>query len=1377
MKRREFVKTTGAAGLIYFIKPSELAQVTVSETALEAGFIHPPSTAYTQTIWMWMNGNVTREGITLDLEAMKKIGVGGVLNFDVGTGIPKGSVEYLGKEWLELKKHAINECNRLGLEFTMHNCPGWSSSGGPWITPELSMQLLTWSEAYVKGGRLVNIALSKPAHRFNHYRDIAVVAFPSLEGEELLQSVQLSSSNEKQPDKKLMTGTDPAGIVVRPVDGKAWLQFEFEQPYEARLLTFFISTQGIGSSQTIPVEFGQSTSIMIQASDDGSSFRDVVRINTGLDTELLISDKFIVFDIPVTKARYFRFTSTDARRYKQVQFSGITRLKNWIEKTNQRSRSFMYVTEPSAIQNINEQQVPQGSIINLDKIVDLTSKTKPDGSLSWNAPAGSWTIIRIGFTPAGTLNRAAPDTGVGLECDKYSAAAISFHFHKMMEQLLPSIKELAAKKKMGLEIDSYESGAQNWTTGFEKQFEKKWKYSIIRYLPILAGGRIINSVDTTERFLWDLRRIQADLIAENYYGQFSKLCHRYGIRTYFEPYESGPFEEMQIGAKADVNLGEFWGGIPSTTPAKTPVIRTPKLISSIAHINNQKIAGAEAFTSEPDSSKWQEYPFAMKALGDKIFTRGINRMVIHRYAHQPHPTALPGMTMGPWGIHFDRTNTWWNQGRAWMDYLSRCQYLLQQGRFVADLVYFTGEDANFYTKAYADELHPVPPEGYDYDVINADAIFKQAKVVNNKLVLKNGMEYRVFVLQNYKLITLPFLRRLKELVQQGMILVGEKPERSAGLSDYKDNDAEFENIVRELWGSRRKAEGFVYEAKSLGTLLQEHKIPPDFEYNSRSGSAPVLYIHRKVGNDDIYFVSNQRRSYEEIVATFRVQKKQPELWDPVTGKITPVALYDLRDNRVRMPLQLEPYGSLFVVFRNKAYGENLVAIEKDNELLLSSSEFTSLPPKLYSKEVQNNFTISFWAKPEINILLQPNFTLGSIVQPWTEYYAIFPPTGKQLYGEGHASCGVTVGRNGIAVWENENGTPILVLAIPVAISGWGHITVAYEDSVPSVYLNGKFLSKGTKSKYAVHQVIDAFYHDGPSLYNGDRSSEYYKQALKEYVSYYNGDMTRPVLHDQVLSGEEIKKLAAGKPSIEACPFVVEITGNKQAALLFKQNGNYALQNKTGRKSTLSISDIGQPLQLAGTWQVLFPKGFGAPESINLPELISLHAHEDEGVKYFSGTASYIKNFTYDKLTASHKRWFLDLGHVEVIAEVKLNGKDLGVLWKRPYQVDITGALENGNNQLEVKITTLWPNRLVGDEQLPEPDDFMPGGGLSGREGLMGGYIKKLPAWYSDNKPKPSNGRVSFTTWKHFNKDSPLLESGLIGPVRVYEAVIKNLGKD
>ncbi len=1359
MRRRTFIKNTGTAGLLTLLSPSIAISALNEERSLdlEQDFVRPPVSAYPQCLWFWMNGQVSKEGITMDMEAMKAVGIGGVFHFDVGTDIPAGPVHYLSAEWLELKKHAIREAERLGLGFVLHNCPGWSASGGPWITPELSMQQVTWSEVYVSGGKEIDIFLPKPFHKLDYYRDITVLAFPSLRGEAPLQTFR-ATTNNGVVDRTKLTGADPQGITVTVAENNqpAWLQFVFDAPYEAQSITFLISSteKNNGGAQ---VDYNKRTSVLLQSSDDGHNFSDVVTINTGLEAELAQGDKFITYDFPATKARFFRITTTNSRRFAQVRFSGITRLNNWMEKSGYR---YQFSGEgTSSLFTDNQQHIVEGSILPLHSIYDISQCADHEGRLRWKAPPGDWTILRIGYTPVGTLNRAAPDQGIGLECDKYSRKAFDFHFKHMMAPFLPLLQALAKKGVAGVEIDSYEARSQNWTPLFAQEFIQRNGYEIIKYLPILTG-RIVQNIDTSERFLWDFRQTQAGLIADHYYGRFATLCREHQLTAYIQPYDRGPMEEMQIGSKVDVNIGESWFGLHTALQSNRTLDRTLKLAASIAHTNGQKVIGAEAFTAEPESGRWQEYPFSLKALGDKMFARGINKMIIHRFAHQPHPTAAPGMTMGPWGIHFDRTNTWWPQAKGWLTYVARCQSLLQQGLFVADLAYFTGEDANLYTKVNRGELHPVPPAGYDYDMINGDTILRNTRIDNGQIILPDGMSYRMLVLQNFKAITRELLLKLRELVQQGMVLVGMRPEHSLGLKAYADKDAAFHQITQELWGDidgtnvtkNKIGKGCVYYGPSLQSIFQETMIKPDFEAVTKEGKAPVHYIHRKSGDTDYYFITNQRRTYEQLTCTFRVNQKQPELWDAVTGRMTPIPIYETVDGHIRLPLQLAPYESAFIVFRKSASPKRLHAILKENKIILSTDPVHHAPSKLYN-EVADNFTITFWAKPELSIMLQPSIFSEGIKHPWTDYYAVYPIAGKVLYGEGHATCGITVGRNGVAVWEHGGEAPVLVLPVAVSISGWTHIAIVYRNGVPSVYVAGKKTGEGKKGTFIVH----------PSP--GDINPE--------HSSYYNGDMTPVQLTATVLSEEEIGQLASKQTKTERSPFAVEITGNQQPSLLFRQNGKYSLRNHTGKNIQLAISGIPEPMELKGPWHVHFPSSKGAPSEVVLPSLISLHKHENEGVRYFSGTALYKTEFTFNKMPAE-QHLYLDLGSVEVIAEVSLNGEDLGVLWKRPYSVDITRAVRMGTNQLAIKVTNLWPNRLIGDEQIPDQNKFSPGAGSSGIESLFNGGILELPQWYVNGRPKPDNGRITFTTWKHYHKDSPLLESGLIGPVILKIGVLRTI---
>lgn len=1340
MERRQFLKRGSAAGLVALVTPAGIVQLShrvAQSDSLTDSFLNPPHSARPQTWWHWMNGNVSREGITLDLEAMQEIGLGGFQNFDAGTGIPKGPLQYLSPEWLALKEHTIREAERLGLEFTMHNCPGWSSSGGPWITPERSMQVVTWSETYVKDGQPVRLKLPHPPSRLEHYRDVAVLAFPSLTGEvSLTDIVSKVTAGPESVTVQRLTGEDPLGVTVKA----GGLQLEMSQPYELRSIGFVGTRAEAGGGG-----FG-GPSVTVEASDDGQQFRKL--------TTLGVADGVTLAEFPATKARYFRLSSTQSLRYTHLRLSGAARLTDWRKKVN-------YEFSGVAGSNPHEGEVPAGSVIPLSSVQNLTSRVDQEGVLNWNAPAGNWTVLRVGFTPTGTLNRSAPDTGIGLECDKYSAEAITFHFQQMMEHLLPTLTPLAKRGKVGLLIDSYEVGMQNWTPGFEQTFQQRTGYDLLRYLPALTG-RIVDGVDTTERFLWDLRRTQADLMADNYYGQLTKLCHQHGLISYTEPYDRGPMEEMQIGARVDVNMGEFWNGLSTLFQNNWTMRRTTKLAASIAHTNGQtrngfQIVGAEAFTGEPESARWQEYPFGMKALGDKLFTQGLNRIIFHRYAHQPHPTAQPGMTMGPWGIHFDRTNTWWKPAKAWIRYLSRCQSLLQQGLFVADLAYLTGEEGNAYAIVDQGDLTPTPPPGYDYDLINGETILQRAKVENGRLTLPDGMSYRVLVLQHAKGMSLALLQKLHGLVQQGLVLVGNRPTRSLGLRGGPDGQRTFDRLTSELWGNTtdRVGNGRVFTSQPLTDVLATLALPTDFACTARSGDAPVTYIHRRVGNTDVYFIANQRRTTEELVCTFRVSGKQPELWDADTGAITPVNAYESADGQTRagstrVPVTLGPCGSVFVVFQKPASSRRLVAVSNGQTNLLSTKPFPAAPSTKYDP-VANNFTISLWAKPELNIMLRTGGLMEGIAHPWTDYYAIYPPSGQALYGTDHATCGLTVGRNGVAIWERTD-VPVLALAASAALSGWSHVAVVYQNGVPAIWINGKLAQTGQQSgKSTVHPGL------GPT-------------SLADGASFYNGDITQPELFPEVLSAERIARLAATRPPVQSHKPVVELSSAGEAGLLFWQNGRYTLRNQAGRETAVVVNGLAKPLELDGPWQVAFPPNLGAPAQITLPRLQSLHTHPEAGVRYFSGTATYRRPFTVPAgaLTANN-RLFLDLGSVEVIASVRVNGKDTGILWKRPYRIDITKLIKTGVNTLEIDVTNQWSNRLIGDAQVADVDKFTPGAGASGFASLSSGAIQELPDWYRRGQPKPNDGRVTFTTWKHYNKDSPLLEAGLIGPVVLHVA--------
>ncbi|MEI6197742.1 MAG: glycosyl hydrolase, partial [Verrucomicrobiota bacterium] len=437
---------------------------------------------------------------------------------------------------------------------------------------------------------------------------------------------------------------------------------------------------------------------------------------------------------------------------------------------------------------------PNGLAVKRDEIIDLTSRLQANGQLDWDAPAGRWTILRIGHTSCGKDNHPAAEGGLGLECDKLSSAALDAHWAGYVQKVLDDLGPLVGKDKTfnNVLIDSYEIGGQNWTPKFREEFQQRRGYDPLPYLVTLTG-RVVDNPEITERFLWDMRRTIADLFAEKYYAHFQKLCHERGLTASIEPY-TGPFESLQCGAGADIPMGEFWVGNFYDS------ISTTKLAASVGHIYDRTIIGAESFTAAPSDrhGRWLDDPYALKAIGDLVYCHGVNRFTLHRFAMQPWTNRWPGMTMGHWGTHFDRTVTWFEQGRAWIQYLTRSQFLLQQGKFVADAAYFYGESAPVEDL----ENDPALPPGYDYDGINADVLLNQASVKDGRLVLNSGMSYRVLVLPpSQRTISPMLLRKLREFITAGLTVVGAAPTSAPGLSSYPKSDVEVRFLAAEIWGN------------------------------------------------------------------------------------------------------------------------------------------------------------------------------------------------------------------------------------------------------------------------------------------------------------------------------------------------------------------------------------------------------------------------------------------------------------------------------------------------------------------------------------------------------------------------------------------------
>ena len=976
---------------------------------LRESFAQPPDSARPWVYWTWIDGNMNREGITADLEAMKRAGLGGALLLDVSQSTPAGSMRFFDAQWQALFKHTIAEAKRLGLEINMNDGAGYYGSGGPWVTPDKAMQTVVQSEVHLKGGARWTGTLARPTEA-GEYRDIAVLAV-----------AETGKSQYEIPD-----------FMMKALQWKTWIAYK--------------GTQSAPLDATAPAE----------------------------------------------------------------------------------------------------------AIIPLDRVVDLTDRMAADGSLTWDAPAGDWTILRFGHAWNGHIVGPSRPGDAGPETDKLDQAATALHFDAFVRRLNELVGPEGKGALVATHIDSWEGGGQNWTAAMRDEFKRRRGYDPVPYLPVLAG-RVLGDLQVSERFLFDLRQTVSELMIENYTAEFQRLARAAGLRGSFEAYTTIG-HDLDNAMYTDEPMAEFW--TPNGQGAD--FYPTIKAMSSAAHLNGLAVVGAEAFTSG-NREKWLWHPAMLKGIGDDAFCGGINRFVFHRYAAQPFaPGVLPGMQMGPWGLHYERTNTWWEFSGPWHEYLARCQHLLRQGASVTDVLKLESEEPLL-------RFQQLALNGYSYDACGP-ATFLRAVVRDGRLVFPSGAGYRLIVLPRTPVMTVGLLTRIRDLVRAGAAVLGDPPQKTPGLTGYPQADTELQQLAAEIWGAdasvtaRTLGQGRVFRGLSPEMALAALGVAPDF-----TNGAGLKYIHRTVNGTEVYFLSHAGADAITVNCTFPVAGKQPELWDPMTGRITPLRSYAATNRETTVSIPFEPNGSAFIVFAHEAAA--------------------------------------------------PADRLVNVV--WN---------------------GVTVMEDGVYFPQQPGTAPVIDLV--------------------------------------------------------------------------NGDL--------------------------------------------RERGTYDLTTADGRARRINAGANPDPVAVTGPWQLRFPAGWGAPAEVTLDRLASWSLHPDNGVKFFSGTATYTKNLILPAASlVPGRRHYLDLGRVEVMAKVRLNGQDLGILWKPPYRVDITAAARPGDNALEIEVVNLWVNRLIGDEQLPEDSERNPNGTL-----------KAWPGWLLAGQPSPA-GRFTFSSWRLWKAGDLLQDSGLLGPVTLH----------
>ncbi|HWP40760.1 MAG TPA: glycosyl hydrolase [Tepidisphaeraceae bacterium] len=938
-----------------FILPNH-RQMAVADELL-AGFGNPPQTARPWVFWYWMQAAVSRQGITADLEAMKRAGIGGAYLMSIkGPTDPPHidpPVQQLTPQWWELVRHAMREADRLGLKLGMHACDGFATAGGPWITPELSMQKLVWSETHVAGGDRVEVVLPQPQTNEGCYRDVAILAYPSPPG------AGVSTRTVKPKVTTSRPGVD-AGFLLQPDSRQAfrssrpcWIQYSFAEPFTCRSLTI----------RADAARGYQANRLRIEVSDDGEHFRSLTQLQPprhGWQD----GDAPWTHAIRPTTARHFRFvydpagSEPGAEDLDSAKWPPALELRG-IELSSQ-PRIHQFEGKSGAAWRIarwtGSDLVPDSDCLPHDRIIDISERMTADGRLTWQPPTDQrWTILRIGHTSTGHRNSTG-GAGRGLECDKFNPQAARLQFDRWFGRAIRQAgPELAGRVLKVFHVDSWECGSQNWSSVFRDEFHRRRGYDPLPWLPAMTGVPI-DSADVSERFLYDVRQTIAELVVEGFYEPMAEQARRHGCQFSAEcvaPTFCG--DGMRHFAAVDLPMGEFW--------LRSPTHDKPNDILdaiSAAHVYGKPLVQAEAFTQL--RMAWDEHPAMLKPLGDRQYCLGINRLVYHVFVHNPWLDHRPGMTLDRVGLYFQRDQTWWEPAAgAFVQYAARCQYLLQQGRAVVDVAVFSGEElprravlpeklvatlpgivgvdaVARESKRLSNQGQPVRElptgvfhsanmtdpgdwidalRGYKYDSINPDALVRLASVRDGRIELPGGASYSALVVPGSRLaapaagrMTPPVAAKLRELINGGArVILLQRPQHSPSLSDYPACD----QVVRQTATELEVSDG-AWQKDSFDSI----GLPRDLialDADSRRPASGIGWAHRAAPGLDIYFISNQQELTRTIEVSLRVAGRMPELWDPLSGQSQPAGQWRIESGRTILPLRLWPGGSVFVVLR------------------------------------------------------------------------------------------------------------------------------------------------------------------------------------------------------------------------------------------------------------------------------------------------------------------------------------------------------------------------------------------------------------------------------------------------------------------------------
>ena len=872
---------------------------------LQTSFVTPPDAIQTSVYWYWISDNISKEGVVKDLQAMKKVGINRAFIGNIGIeDLPFGKVKILTEEWWDILHTALKTATELNIEIGIFNSPGWSQSGGPWVKPEQSMRYLASSETTVTGPKKFVQKLDKPQDIF---QDVKVLAWPVKKKNQIInnETATIATSPAIKDINKAFDGDKTTGITFSG-NGPIAIDIDSKDNIIIRNITIETTNHPI----TAKCQF----QVKMSGSDEYKTIKefDINRSNPALNVGFIPYAPISVSTGKI-EAKTFRLIFTNISNNSgitEIALQSTPRIESFSEKTLAKMWPTPLPYWDAYLWPDQAEIDDSETVVRADDIIDLSNQITSDGTLSWDVPAGEWIIMRTGMTPTKVTNAPASPEGTGLEIDKMSKEHIQSHFDAFIGQIIKRIPEKDRKCFKVVVQDSYETGGQNFTDGFIKDFKQRYNYDPTPFLPTYYGY-VVNNEKESDRFLWDMRRFVADKVAYDYVGGLRDASHKYGLKTWLENYGHWgfPSEFLMYGGQSDEIGGEFWsegdlGNIEN------------RAATSAGHIYGKSKISAESNTA--GGPAYSRYPAMMKQRNDRFFAEGINNTLLHVYISQPYEDKNPGVNAW-FGNEFDRKNTWFSQLDVYIQYLKRVNYMLQQGLNVADAAYFIGED----TPKMTGIVDPSLPIGYQFDYINAEVIEKYMTVKNGLLTLPHGTQYKILVLPKQETMRPELLKKIEQLILAGGVVMGPAPKRSPSLENQPEADKIVQDLSKKLWDNvdgvtvkyRKAGKGMILNGMTMEDAFKLINCVPDCKLPEDN---TIHYGHRTLKNGtEIYFISNQTNEQKVIYPEFRVRGLQPELWDATNGNTRKLKAYESFGQSTKVPIKLAPFESAFIVFRGK----------------------------------------------------------------------------------------------------------------------------------------------------------------------------------------------------------------------------------------------------------------------------------------------------------------------------------------------------------------------------------------------------------------------------------------------------------------------------